>query len=610
MKSWSRVLCGLLAVLGPLAAAASLQPGVAKGANLLVVTLDTTRPDRLGAYGDQRAETPNFDALAAQGLKYTEAVTVAPITLVAHSSLFTGTYPTTHGVRHNAEYKLSPEASTLAELLAGAGYETAAFVSAFVLDARYGLDQGFARYDDRVDTARGAGFPAGTSERNAQKVTDAALTWLAERDAAARRPFFAWVHYFDAHAPYSPPEPFATRFAGRLYDGELAFVDSQLGRLLAGLHERGLATRTVVLVVGDHGESLGEHGESTHSVFVYDSTARVPFVLRVPGVAPAVVSDRLVSLVDVVPTLVDLLGVKDGAAREGLSLASGRRDGSRSVYLESLVPYLDFGWAPLHALRRLGEKYIAAPRPEYYDLAADPVEARNLVPAKGPQPASAERLARSVEALLQKSQPLASAAVAPDADARARVEALGYLGGAGPAAGTPGALPDPKDQIQLSEAIIDANARLASGKPAAALALLEPQLRVSPRDRSLLQALAKAYLRTNRLADAERVLRTFREIRPKADTSLLLAQILILDGRLDEAARILDEAERLDGKHGGVLIARGDLLARQGRTGEARVAYERAQKLDPYRAAGMAGARLAALRTGPTPPPPSPVPTP
>jgi len=348
-------------------------------------------------------------------------------------------------------------------------------------------------------------------------------------------------------------------------------------------------------VAGDHGESLGEHGESTHDIFVYDATLRVPLLLRVPGVPPGVVSDRQVSLVDVLPTLLDLLGVRDTQPRDGRSLVGSRAEPGRAVYAESLVPYLDFGWAPLHALRRLGDKYVLAPQGEYYDLAKDPGETRNLVPAKGAPPGEAQRLQRSLQALLEKSA-AAAAASGADPEARERLESLGYLGGAGPDASS--GVKDPKEMVAVSEAIIQANGLLASGQPQKAIALLEAQLPRSPRDRSLLQSLSKAYLRAQRLKDAERVLRAFRDIKPKSDTSLLLAQILILDGRHEEAGRLLDEAQALDPQHGGVFIARGDLLARQGKRDEARAAYEKARQVDPYRASGAAEKRLQDLQRG------------
>jgi len=361
---------------GPILA---VPPGAAAGFNILLVTLDTTRADRIGCYGYRRAATPILDRLAASGVRFAEALTAAPETLPAHATLLTGLLPPHHGVRINTEGRLGSLHQTLAEVARGRGYQTAAFVSAFVLDARFGLDQGFDHYDDRVDATRGTAFAAGTNERRAGATTDAALAWLRSRDRA--RPFLLWVHYFDAHAPYDPPEPFASRFAGSLYDGEIAYMDAQLGRLLDGVDAAGPRDKTVVIVVGDHGESLGEHYERTHSVFLYRSTVRVPLVFSNPRLfpKPAVVDGAVVSLADVAPTLLDLLGVEDPPDRDGVSLLATKADPRRGVYVESLVPWLDFGWAPLFGLRTLRESYVLAPRPECYDLRTDPEERRNLI---------------------------------------------------------------------------------------------------------------------------------------------------------------------------------------------------------------------------------------
>jgi len=576
----------------------NVPPGAAAGFNVLVVTLDTTRADHLGCYGYARAATPVLDRLAAGGVRFAEAVTVAPETLPAHATLFTGLLPPRHGVRTNSENRLESRHATLAEVARGRGYETAAFVSAFVLDARFGLDQGFDLYDDRVESAEGAAFAAGNNERPASRTTDAALAWLRGRED--RRPFLAWVHYFDAHAPYDPPEPFARRFADSPYDGEIAFVDAQLGRLLEGLEATGQRDKTLLVVVGDHGEGLGDHGERTHSVFLYRSATRVPLILANPRLfpRPAVVDEVVVSLADLAPTILDLLGVEDPPPRDGLSLLGTKPDPKRSVYVESLVPYLDFGWAPLFGLRRLRESYVQAPRPECYDLRSDPGEQRNLLDPKAGKRGACAAQAQVLDRMLASFPPHeAAAAGAPPADpeTRERLQALGYLGGPG-AGGAHGPLADPKDMIDVASLVVDANALLSSGRPAEALAVAQRAAARSPRDRTVLNTLAKIDLRLGRLKDAEDALRAFRAIQPKADASVLLAQILILDGRLDEAARLLDEAEGLDPRHGGVHIARGDLLARQGRKDEARASYERARKVDPYRAGGAAEARLSRLR--------------
>jgi arylsulfatase A-like enzyme len=569
-------------------------PGAAAGFNILLVTLDTTRADRIGCYGYSPAATPVLDGLAAGGVRFAEAVTVAPETLPAHATLLTGLLPPRHGLRINAEGRLGSQHVTLAEVARARGYRTAAFVSAFVLDARFGLDQGFDLYDDRVEAMEGAAFASGTNERRAVRTTDAALAWIRSRDPS--RPFLAWVHYFDAHAPYAPPEPFASRFAGSLYDGEIAYVDAQLGRLLEGLDAAGLRDKTLVVVAGDHGESLGDHGERTHSVFLYRSATRVPLILanRRLFPRPAVVEGTVVSLADLAPTILDLLGVEDPPPRDGLSLLSTKANPKRTVYVESLVAYLDFGWAPLFGLRGLRESYILAPRPECYDLRSDAEERRNLLPAKA---GSCAAQARVLERMLTRLPPYevpAAGARPVGSETRERLQALGYLGGAGPAERGP--LADPKDMIDVAALVLDANALLSGGRPAEALEFARRAATRSPRDRTVLNTLAKIHLRMGRMKEAEEELRALLAIQPKADASVLLAQILILDGRLEEAARLLDEAERLDSRHGGVHIARGDLLARQGRKEDARASYERARKVDPYRAAGAAEARLARLR--------------
>jgi arylsulfatase A-like enzyme len=572
-------------------------PRAAAGFNIVLVTLDTTRADRIGCYGYAPAATPVLDRLAAGGIRFAEAVTVAPETLPAHATLLTGLLPPSHGVRINAEGHLGSRHQTLAEVARARGYQTAAFLSAFVLDARFGLNQGFDHYDDRVDATQVPAFGTGTNERRAGATTDAALAWLQSRDRA--RPFLLWVHYFDAHAPYAPPAPFASRFAGQPYDGEIAYADAQLGRLLAGLDAPGLRDKTLVVVAGDHGESLGDHGERTHSVFLYGSAVRVPLVISSPRLfpRPAVVEGTVVSLADLAPTLLDLLGVEDPPARDGVSLLSTKADPKRAVYVETLVPYLDFGWAPLFGLRSLHESYVLAPRPECYDLRSDPAERRNLLGGKAGGKGACSAQARLLDRMLARMPPYQAAATsapAVDPETRERLQALGYLGGAGP--GERGPLPDPKDMIDVATLVLDANAQLSAGQPAKALEFASRAAARSPRDRTVLHTLAKIHVRLGRLKEAEDELRALRAIQPKVDDSIPLAQILILDGRVEEAGRILDEAERLDPRHGGVHIARGDLLAKQGRKEEARASYERARQVDPYRAAGLAKARLAHLR--------------
>jgi arylsulfatase A-like enzyme len=317
------------------------EPGGAAGMNVLVVTVDTLRADRLGCYGHAGARTPTIDGLAGNWLRFERATTVSPITLPSHASIFTGLEVPNHGVRHNGTFRLSPDHTTLAERFSAAGYDTAAFVSAYVLERRFGLSQGFDKYDDRFD-AHDPG-PGSYPERPADRVTDRVIERLDSRGRASDRPFFAWIHYFDPHGPYEPPAPFDESFAEAPYDGEVAFVDRELGRLLRALdtHEE-----TLVVFTSDHGEGLGDHGEVTHADLIYDSTMRVPLIISNPRLFPGgeVVHDRLAATIDVVPTVVALVGLPGatGASSplDGVDLAAAPDD-DRAVYLETLAPLLD-----------------------------------------------------------------------------------------------------------------------------------------------------------------------------------------------------------------------------------------------------------------------------
>jgi arylsulfatase A-like enzyme len=576
-------------------------PGAAAGRSLLLVTLDTTRADHLGCYGATGAETPSIDRLAARGLRFADAVSPVPMTLPAHTSLMTGLDPPAHGVRANGEYVLGPDAVTLAEALRGAGYRTAAFVSSFVLDPRYGLDQGFDTYDARLETTRAAAF-APQTERSAGAATAAALEWARTRPADGA-PFFLWVHYFDAHDPYEPPEPFASRFREHPYDGEIAYVDHELGRLLGGLDGAGDLSGTVIVVAGDHGESLGEHGERYHSRSLYEGAVRVPLVLALPAALGAAapqgtVGDRVVSLVDLYPTLLDLLGVPAPGGTDGRSLLREPAPGDRTVYLETLNPYLDNGWAPLYAARRHGLKYIRAPRPELYDLTEDPGEGRNLLAAGT---AVAERAAPLREFLARRVgegagiPERAAAARRADPEVRRRLEALGYVTpGGGPPAGAeaPDELPDPKDMLPLLDELSEGRRLLAAGQPEEAARRARRILARAPRDRSALQLLGEAYATLGRTEDAERVLRRHLEVGPSVGACVLLAQVVMQQGRFDEAEALLDQAAALEPGHGAVLIGRGDLRLVEGHPREAVALYRRAAEVDPYRFEGLSRARI------------------
>jgi arylsulfatase A-like enzyme len=417
--------------------------------NLLLITLDTTRADRLGAYG-YHVQTPSLDRLAEEGVLFEQAVSPVPFTLPAHGSLFTGRFPPSHGVRGNGGV-FDAGHTTLAEVLEAAGFRTAAFVGSYVLDSVWGLDQGFDLYSDGFDAPEFTWLPRGQLQRPADRVADAALRWIHEAQSSR---FFAWLHFYDPHAPYRPPEPYRTVHADSPYDGEIAFVDAQIGRVLRFLEERRLLDRTIVVAIGDHGESLGDHGEQTHGFFVYESVIHVPFIVRAPfsrirGTRVSAVTRT----VDVMPTVLDLLGLRPQPHVEGTSLAplmSGvARDPGLHAYAETLFPRQRFGWSDLRSIRSGRFKLIAAPRMELYDLSTDPREETNLYDTHR---RLGERLAARLHLLERRfgpARPEASAAPLSPVEA-ARLATLGYVAGrrlAGAASGGRQRLADPKDKI-------------------------------------------------------------------------------------------------------------------------------------------------------------------
>ncbi|HKW01417.1 MAG TPA: sulfatase [Vicinamibacterales bacterium] len=421
---------------------ACARPAPPRPRNLVIVTLDTTRADRLPMYGFASIETPAIDRLAREGVVFDQAMSVAPLTLTAHSSLFTGLYPPHHGVRDNADRPLPAGKTTMAEILRGRGFRTGAFVGSTVLAADRGLSRGFDVYDDGAS----AGGKA-PRRRPGNEVVDGALRWL---DSSHNAPFFLWVHLYDAHTPQTLPDAFRRQYAGDLYAGGIAFADSQLGRLVDRLRQDGRLDSTAVIVAGDHGESLGEHGESEHGIFLYEGTLHIPMIVRAPGL-PARRVSGLASLVDVLPTAIDLLGLAPLAA-DGMDLVPALRGRGalpeRSIYAESMYARR-FGWSPLRALRDGRFKLVDAPRPELYDLETDPFEEHDLSAAR-PGLVNAMRAALAgFDADSGRSDDAAPSPVAPDI--RARLASLGYTSGA--AALAPGQGSDPKDHIEEYNAL-------------------------------------------------------------------------------------------------------------------------------------------------------------
>lgn len=563
--------------------------------NVLVVTLDTTRADRIGAFGGTAVPTPQLDAIAGEGTRFTQAITTNPLTLPAHSSLFTGRYPFHHGVRHNGAYHLPLTEITLAERLRDRGFRTGAFVGAYVLDASFGLDQGFETYEGVQSGSADADFlRPSTLQRTADAVNRSFFPWVDSLNGAK---FFAWVHYYDPHLPYAPPEVPGVRLEGVGYDREISYVDHCFGELIHHLRERELLDRTLVVVVGDHGESLGSHKEQTHGLFLYESTLHVPFLMRLPSVVPSGKTySSPVSVVDVAPSILDLVGVQAPGAFDGRSLFQrpGRlapEDRSRLTYAESWMPRVEMGWSDLAMLRGERFKYIQAPRPELYDVARDPSETVNLYDVDR---SVALDLRGSLDALLAAgpATPTPDAGATLTAEELAKLQSLGYLRGGATAvdAAHDETLPDPKDHIDEAVALEGAEEALEREDLAAALDGFDRVLRENASNHAALGGRARVLLRRGQLKAAEdaadRALAAAaadpKNPQTVADNARgLLATILSLAGRTKEA-----DAYMRATLHGGAAGATprspiAILLAAAKNRDEARAIVDLAVKLRP-----------------------------
>ena len=600
--------------------------------NVLLISIDTLRADHVSSYGFPRRTTPTIDAVAREGVRFRNAYSPVPATLPAHSSMLTGTLPPTHGVRDNLHARLPDASITLAEVLKARGFATAAVVSSFVLDRRFNLGQGFGSYDDRFEAVHRF---HDLSERKGDEAARHAAAWL---DAHGREPFFLFVHFYDPHEPYEPPEPFASQFADDKYSGEVAFADHCAGEVLDKLKELRVYDSTLIVITGDHGEMLGEHGELNHGFFVYESALRVPLVFRVPRakVAPREV-DEAVSLIDIVPTVAALVGAPPPREAQGRDLSpwlagDGGAGGGRPLYAETVTPTRYYGAASLLAVIMDGWKYIETSRPELYDLRRDPKETANLA---GEEPARAERLARELKVILaaarQKAEPAEAAAL--DEDARRRLESLGYLsrGAGGAEVVFDRSKEDPKDLIgffrsdqKLSELVEDkkyAQARTlceemlrerprfadchlqmsriaaAEGDPKTALAAAAKAVELSPGKEEARLHLA-GLLRGR--GDLDGAIAQYREALARQPDSIdartWLGRTLADKGRFDEAVGALRSAVASGPDSAEAATQLGFALAKQGHLAEAVESYRRALALDPGSAEAHAylGSALAA----------------
>jgi len=595
---------GLLAVV--LAAAAGawfLRPLASPHPNLLLVTIDTLRADHVGAYGYGLASTPVLDGLARRGARFEHAESAVPLTGPSHSTILTGLYPPAHGVRDNVNFVLEPRHPTLATRLKGLGYGTAAFVGAYPVAASLGFAQGFDEFEEGFHVSP---VPGEGAERPGNEVADSVIAWLAKSNRA--RPFFVWMHLYDPHAPYKPPPPYSERFRERPYDGEIAFADAQIGRVLQALLSDGRDKNTLVIAVADHGESLGEHGEGTHAVLIYEATLRIPLIMAGPGVAGSRVVHERVATVDIVPTAMSLLGFPPPPGLAGRDLRpalAGERLHVEALYGESLFGRLNCRWSSLRSWTEGDWKLINGAKPELYDIGRDPDETQDRA---AEERVRVDRMRQALGAALARMAPAGdnAHAVALSPEQQERLRSLGYAGGGSGGSGSldePG-LPDPRARVHLYERLQGLLASPPSAAPQAAdeVAALAGQDPGNPFAQFALASLAyhagqlaradHAFARTleldpdrpsirqyygrllrdrERLEESENQHRIALEQTTEDDlkTRISLAETLIALKKTEEAGRLLEDVLKRAPRHLDALGAKGRLLLALGRREEA-----------------------------------------
>jgi choline-sulfatase len=558
--------------------------------NVILLTLDTTRADHLACYGYPGVRTPNLDSLARRGVLFEQAATNSPLTLPAHCSILTGMYPTYHGVRINGNTALNEEQTTIAEVLSGQDYQCGAFIGAFVLDGRWGLRQGFQHYDDQFDLKKYKHIDLGAVQRPGNEVMDIALDWLEKQKNS---PFFAWIHLYDPHTPYDPPEPYRSEYGPKslhgLYDGEIAFMDEQIGRCLSWLENNGLDRSTILILVGDHGEGLGSHGEGTHGYFIYDYAIHVPLIIVTPfEELQGVRVPSQVRIIDIFPTLMDIAAVIPPAETQGRSLLPlmfrPQKEEDGFAYAESMSPNLQFGWSSIHSLRTTQYKYIDTPKAELYDLTRDPGEQTNLFRQ---YPDIAREMKETLDGLMEETGRGAPTPQAANLDKETieRLSALGYVGapvatkkassGAGP-------LADPKDKFPVFKAVTSAGAMVLEEKYAEAAVKLESALQEEPMIPQALLVLSTCYVELGRTEEAKAKLDLLLKEDPENIPALISMANILLEERKDEdVITLCKQALSLDEQNTQAHVLIGEIYLGHLKYNEALPHLERAVEIQP-----------------------------
>ena len=585
--------------------------------NVILITIDTLRADRIGAYGSDRVATPNMDRLADEGILFTNAASTVPFTLPAHSSIMTGSYPPHHGVRENVGYVLGSSLPTLAEEMSASGRSTAGFVSAFVLDARWGIGRGFDTYFDEFDLEENESANLGSVQRDGADTISEAVRWL---DTSPAQPLFLWLHLYDAHDPYEPIEPYRSQYPNRPYEGEVAYTEFQTGEFRSALEERDLLENSLLILTSDHGEGLGQHREGFHGFFIYDSTVHVPLMIRLPGQEGAGrVVDEAVSHVDLMPTILEVVGRPIPEQAQGQSLVPLIRGTTKgefesAIYSESMYPLLHYGWAPLRSLRKGHYKFIDSPQPELYNLRADPLEQNNiLLDERRTSRELKDELDRMVEQL-KSDEPATVEPAELDEETLLQLQALGYMAGSGGIdvdEENAWDRADPKERIGLHQLVMSAQSELAKERTEEAKLKLQDVLAtdtsvvdahqmlgsIAVQEESYEEAVehfkGALEVRDDHLTSIRGLAHAYRQLDMDEEALLGFQQILALEpgdtmatlGSVDvlvelerraEAIEILQEATDTEEPAAILLNQLGELLSLEGRNSDAIAAFEEA----------------------------------
>jgi arylsulfatase A-like enzyme/Flp pilus assembly protein TadD len=526
---------------------ASRAAEIKRSPDVLLITVDTLRADHLACYGYRQIKTPNIDQLAREGVRFEHAYSQVPLTLPSHVAILTGTYPMYNHVRDFTGIGLPPDIGIISEAFKRHGYATAAFVSAYVLDGSWGLRRGFDVYDDRFDPEQYESRNPGNIQRRGDKTVDQFLAWFAHRPA---KPFFVWIHLYDPHSPYDPPEPFHSEYAGHLYDGEIAYADAQIGRVFKALQEAKVYNQTLITFMSDHGESLGEHGEDEHGFFIYNATIHIPLIIKLPGTARKQ-SQTVASVaaeVDVAPTLLQFAGLSDPLSRQfqGRSLAAlisapGASE-NRSAYSETVYPFNSFGWSPLHALISRRYAYIEAPQPELYDLQRDPGEKQNIF---AQHRAETNAFKAELDGLEKRYTARSEGPGGPPLpqETLEKLKSLGYLAYSAPAipASEMANLPDPKSEIQVFNTTLRAMVLSQEGHFEESSRLIRQMAGPETRLYLFPFILAENAMRQGRLKEAQSQFLASLKLNPDFITSIRgLARAYHADRQNDKAKPLLE----------------------------------------------------------------------